>query len=167
MKLLKNKSFVIILAVAAVGIVAKNILLPIYLSARSPSYIKGNGEIKQQKEETIQEIGSVESEYAPVVDHDNIDWAHDYLRDPFIPMTMVVARPVSVEEIDASVVLGEGKLPIQDVLVAVVHDSGKALAVINDVIVGEGDYFDDYKVVKIGLDSVKLEGPNGNKTLGF
>ncbi len=163
MKFLKNKSFVVILAIAAVGIVAKNIILPLFHSAHLPSQIESNDEIKQQKEEVIQQIGFMKRKSASVADFNNIDWAHDYLRDPFMPITMVDAERVS----DTPVALDEEELPIQDVLVAVVHDSGKALAVINDIIVGEGDYYNDYKVIKIGLDSVELEGSDGNKILEF
>ncbi len=163
MKLLKNKIFVVILVIAAVGIVAKNIILPFFPSSRSPSRIENNEEIKQQKEEVFQQAEFMERMSAPVADFNNIDWAHGYLRDPFMPLSVVDAGTVT----DTPVALDEEKLPIQDVLVAVVHDSGKAFAVINDVIVGEGDRYDDYKVVKIGLDSVKLEGPDGNKMLEF
>ncbi len=159
MKLLKNKSFVVILAIAAVGIVANNIILPLF----PPSRIESSEEISNGEAEALHQIESMERETDQVADFKNIDWAHGYLRDPFMPLTMVDVETDS----DAPVVLDEEKLPVQDVLVAVVHDSGNALAVINDVIVGEGDYYDDYKVVKIGLDSVKLEGPDGNKTLEF
>jgi uncharacterized protein YabE (DUF348 family) len=97
----------------------------------------------------------MESESASVADFNNIDWAHDYLRDPFKIQTMV------------KVVIEEGEPPRYDVLVAVVQEPGKSLAVINDVIVGEGDYYEDFRVIKIGSDSVELEGPDGNKTLEF
>ncbi len=167
MKLLKNKFFVVILVIAAVGIVAKNIILPLMPSAHPLSRVERIEEVKQQKEEAFQQIESMESDSTPVADFNNIDWVHDYLRDPFMALTIMDAETVSVGENDAPVVSGEGKLPLQDVLVAVVHDSGKALAVINDVIVGEGDYYEDFRVIKIGSDSVELEGPDGNKTLEF
>ncbi len=157
----------VILAIVAAGIVAKNIILPLLPSAHPLSIIESNGERIQLKEEAFQQIETMESESDSVVDFNNMDWAHDYLRDPFMTSDMWDGRALSVGEIDAPVVSGEEKLPLQDVLVAVVHDSGKALAVINDVIVGEGDYYDDYKVIKIGLDSVKLEGPDGYKMLEF
>ncbi len=163
MKLLKSKSFVVFLAIVAVGIVTKNIILPLFPSSHPPSQIESSEEVEQQKEEVFQQIEFMEEKSVPIADFNNIDWAHGYLRDPFMEKTMVAVEAVN----DTLVVLDEEKLQIQDVLVAVVHDSGKALAVINDVIVGEGDYYDDYKVVKIGLDSVKLEGPDGNKTLEF
>lgn len=155
MKFLKSKSIVVILAIVAVGLVSKNIILPFFHSARPPSRIESNGEIKQQKEEVFQQIESMESKSASVADFNNIDWAHDYLRDPFKIQTMV------------KVVIEEGEPPRYDVLVAVVQEPGKSLAVINDVIVGEGDYYEDFRVIKIGSDSVELEGPDGNKTLEF
>ncbi len=155
MKFLRSKSIVVILALAAVGLVSKNIILPFFHSARPPSRIESNGEIKQQKEEVFQQIESMESKSASVADFNNIDWAHDYLRDPFKIQTMV------------KVVIEEGEPPRYDVLVAVVQEPGKSLAVINDVIVGEGDYYEDFRVIKIGSDSVELEGPDGNKTLEF
>jgi hypothetical protein len=155
LKFLRSKSIVVILALAAVGLVSKNIILPFFHSARPPSRIESNGEIKQQKEEVFQQIESMESESASVADFNNIDWAHDYLRDPFKIQTMV------------KVVIEEGEPPRYDVLVAVVQEPGKSLAVINDVIVGEGDYYEDFRVIKIGSDSVELEGPDGNKTLEF
>ncbi len=163
MKLLKNKLFVVILAIAAVGIVANNIILPLFPSSRPPSRIESSEEISNGEAEALQQTESMERETDQVADFNNIDWVHGYLRDPFMEKTIVDVEIVD----DAPVTLDEEKLPVQDVLVAVVHDSGNALAVINDVIVGEGDYYDDYKVVKIGLDSVKLEGPDGNKTLEF
>ncbi len=153
----------VILVIAAVGIVAKNIILPLFPSSSPPSLVEGSEETEQQKEDVFQQIEFMERMSAPVADFNNIDWVHVYLRDPFMPITKVDAWTVS----DTPVVLEEEKLPIQDVLVAVVHDSGKAFAVINDVIVSEGDRYDVYKVVKIGLDSVKLEGPDGDKMLEF
>ncbi len=157
----------VILAIVAVGIVAKNIILPLLPSAHPLSIIESNGERIQLKEEAFQQIETMESELDSVVDFNNMDWAHDYLRDPFMTSDMWNGMKLSVEKIGAPVVSGEEKLPLQDVLVAVVHDSGKALAVINDVIVGEGDYYEDFRVIKIGSDSVELEGPDGNKTLEF
>ena len=167
MKFLRSKSIVIILALAAVGLVSKNVILPFFHSAHPPSRIESSGEIKQQKEEVFQQIEYATGQSIPMNDFEKLGWAHDYLRDPFMAQTKVDTGSVSVEENNATVVSGEEKLSPQDVLVAVVHDSGKALAVINDVIVGEGDYYDDYKVIKIGLDSVKLEGPDGYKMLKF
>lgn len=167
MKFLKSKSIVIILVLAAVGLVAKNMILPLFHTKQPLSHVESDEEIDQQEGEFFQQIEYTTGKSIPMTDFEKLGWALDYVRDPFKIQTMLDAGTVSVEEIDASVVLDEGKLPLQDVLVAVVHESGKALAVINDVIVGEGDYYDDYKVIKIGLDSVKLEGPDGNKTLEF
>lgn len=167
MKLLRNKSFVIMLAIVAVGVVTKNIILPLFHSVRPSSRIENNGVTKELKGEVFQQIEPIENEYAEVADFNNMEWAHDYLRDPFRALTTGEAETVSVANTDASVDSGEGSLPIQDFLVAIVHESGRALAVINDVIVSEGDYYDDYKVIKIGFDSVKLEGPDGYKMLEF
>ncbi len=167
MKLLRNKSIVVILAVMAVGIVTRNIILPLFHSALPLAHIENNGKIPGQKEEPFQQIVSIESGSDTIANFDALDWADDYLRDPFIALTMADSGPVSVEKTDTSVALGRGKLPQQDILIAVVHESGKALAVINDVIVGVGDYYDEYKIITIGLDSVKLEGPDGYKTLEF
>ncbi len=167
MKFLKNKLIVVILALGAIGLFSKNIILPLFHTIQPLSQVESHEEIDQQEEEFFQQIEYTTGKSIPMTDLEKLGWAFDYVRDPFKIQTMMDTGAVSVEEIDASVVSGEEKLPQQDVLVAVVHDSGKALAVINDVIVGEGDYYDDYKVVKIGLDSVKLEGPDGNKTLKF
>ncbi|GAX62693.1 L-lactate dehydrogenase (FMN-dependent) and related alpha-hydroxy acid dehydrogenases [Candidatus Scalindua japonica] len=163
MKLLKNKFFVVILVISAVGIVANNILLPLFPSARYSSQTESGEEAEKLKEQIFHQIEFIEKKPDPVADFNNIDWAHGYLRDPFVKKTMMDVETVS----DTPVALVVQNSQIQDILFAVVHDSGKALAVINDVIVGEGDYYDDYKVVKIGLDSVKLEGPDGNKMLEF
>ena len=166
MKFLRSKSIVVILALGAVGLVSKNIILPFFHSALPPSRIESNGEIKRQKEEAFQQIESMESESASVADFNNIDWALDYVRDPFKARTMVDAETESVEKAETPVMEEEAP-PRYDVLVAVVQEPGKSLAVINDVIVGEGDYYEDFRVIKIGSDSVELEGPDGNKTLEF
>ncbi len=167
MKFLRNKSIVVILALGALGLVSKNIILPLFHTIQPLSHVESNEEIDKQEGELFQQIEYTTGKSIPMTDFEKLGWAFDYVRDPFKIQTMMDAGTVSVEEIDASVVSGEEKSPPQDVLVAVVHESGKALAVINDVIVGEGDYYKDYKVIKIGLDSVKLEGPDGNKTLEF
>ena len=163
MKLLKNKLFVIILAIAAVGMVARNIILPISPSERLSSRVESNEETEKRKDGVFKQVDSLENESAQVAEFNNIDWVQGYLRDPFKVLAVVDTEVVS----DAPVVIEEEELPIQDVLVAVVHDSGKALAVINDIIVGEGDFYEGYKVVKIDLDSVELASPDGNKTLEF
>ncbi len=163
MKLLKNKLFVIILCIAAVGIVARNLILPILHSERFSSRVESNEETEKIADGVLKQVASMENESATVADLNNIDWVQDYLRDPFKVLTVVDTEVVS----DAPIVIDEEELPIPDVLVAVVHDSGKALAVINDIIVGEGDFYEGYKVVKIDLDSVELASPDGNKTLEF
>ncbi len=167
MKFLRSKSIVIILALAAVGLVSKNIILPLFHTIRPLSQVEGNEEIDQQEGELFQQIESMESESASVADFNNIDWALDYVRDPFKARTMVDAETESVEKAETPVVPEEVAPPRYDVLVAVVQEPGKSLAVINDVIVGEGDYYEDFRVIKIGPDSVELEGPDGNKTLKF
>ena len=167
MKFLRNKSIVVILALGALGLVSKNIILPFFHTIQPLSHVESNEGIDQQEGEFFQQIEYTTGKSIPMNDFEKLGWALDYVRDPFKIQTMMDAGAVSVEEIDASVLSGEVKLPLQDVLVAVVHESGKALAVINDIIVGEGDYYDDYKVIKIGLDSVKLAGPDGNITLEF
>ncbi len=163
MKILKNKNFVIILAIAAVGIVAKNIVLPLFYSAHSSSHVESNEETEMKIDEAFKHVDPVVKESAPVADFSNIDWAQGYLRDPFRALTVADTEILK----DTPSVTEEEELTRQDVLFAVVHDSGKALAVINDVIVGEGDRYDGYKVIKIGLDSVELVSPDGNIKLEF
>ena len=167
MKLLRNKSLVLVLAIVAVGLVTKNTILTLFHSEQPSSLIESYEEIEPQMEEDIQFRKSIGNKSASIADFKNIGWAHDYSRDPFKPQAIVEASRESTEKTDTPVVLDKEELPPPDVLIAVVHDSGNALAVINDVIVGEGDYYYGHKVIKIGLDSVKLEGPDGDKTLEF
>ncbi len=163
MKLLKNKLFVIILAIAAVGIVARNIILPLFPSAHSSSHVEINEETEMRIDGAFKQVDPMVNESAQVAEFNNIDWAKDYLRDPFKELAVVGTEIAK----DTTAVIEEEEVPIQDVLFAVVHDSGKALAVINDVIVCEGDRYDGYKVIKIGLDSVELASPDGNIKLEF
>ncbi len=155
MKYLRSKSIVVILALAAVGLVSKNMILPFFYTIRPLSQVEGNEEIDQQGKEFFQQIEYTTGKSTPKADFEKLGWVFDYVRDPFKNQTMV------------EVVMEEGEPPRYDVLVAVVQEPGKSLAVINDVIVGEGDYYENFRVIKIGSDSVELEGPDGNKTLEF
>lgn len=153
----------VILVFVAVGIVTKNVILPFLPSERHTMSVDSDEETIENDEDTFEEFGFMGNGSGSVADFNKIDWALDYLRDPFMndPGTS------SDEKLDAWAASGENELTLQDVLVAVVHESGTAFAVINDVIVGEGDYYYDYRVLQIGLDSVKLEGPGGYKILEF
>ncbi len=164
MKFLRSKSIVIILALAAVGLVSKNILLPFFHTVRPLSQVEGNEEIDQQEGELFQQIEYTTGKFSQMTDFGELSWAVNNIRDPFKSQTMVYVETESVEKAETPVVPEE---PRYDVLVAVLKESGKSLAVINDVIVGEGDYYEDFRVIKIGTDSVELEGPDGNKTLKF
>ncbi len=164
MKFLRNKLIVVIMALGAVGLVSKNIILPLFHTTQPLSYAEGDEEIDMQEGELFQPFGDTTEKSIPMTDFTKLDWSLDYIRDPFKIQTMLDADTESAE---TPVVLEEVALPRQDVLVAVVQEPGKNLAVINDVIVGEGDYYEDFRVIKIGSDSVELEGPDGNKTLEF
>ena len=168
MKFLRSKSIVVILLLAAaVGLVSKNIILPFFHTTRPLSQVESNEEIDRQEGEFFQQIEYTTGKSIPMTDFEKLGWALDYVRDPFKIQTVVGTEIESVEKAETPVVM-EGRETLRyDVLVAVVQEPGKSLAVINDVIVGEGDYYYDYKVIKIGLDSVELEGQDGNKTLEF
>ena len=167
MKFLRNKSIVVILALGALGLVSKNIILPFFHTIQPLSHVESNEGIDQQEGEFFQQIEYTTGKSIPMTDFEKLGWPLDYVRDPFKIQTMVGTEIESVEKAETPVVMEGGETLRYDVLVAVVQEPGKSLAVINDVIVGEGDYYYDYKVIKIGLDSVELEGPDGNKTLEF
>ncbi len=155
MKFLRNKLIVVILALGALGLVSKNIILPLFHTIRPLSHVESNKEIDQREGEFFQQIEYTTGKPIQMTDFEKLGWDFDYVRDPFKIQTM------------AEVVMEEGESPRHDVLVAVVQEPGKSMAVINDVIVGEGDYYEDFKVIKIGSDSVELKGPYGNKMLEF
>lgn len=167
MKFLRNKSIVIIMALAAVGLVSRNIILPLFHTIQPLSHVESDEEIDQMEENPFQRIEYMTGKSIPMADFKKLGWVTDYERDPFMTQTTVDARTESAGNAETPVVPGEGELPRPHVLVAVVQEPGKSLAVINDVIVGEGDYYEDFMVIKIDSDSVVLEGPNGNKTLRF
>jgi hypothetical protein len=167
LKLLRNKSIVIIMALAAVGLVSRNMILPLFHTIQPLSHVESDEEIAQREGNPFQPIEYMTGKSITMADFKNLGWATDYERDPFMAQTTVDASKESVENADTQVVPGEGEHPRPYVLVAVVQEPGKSLAVINDIIVGEGDYYEDFMVIKIDSDSVVLEGPNGNKTLRF
>jgi hypothetical protein len=180
--------FVGFLAIAAMGIVSKNILWPIYQmmvprSAAAPKQVKKIVPI-------VVEEAKVEADIQ-AADLKNIGWTFGLKRDPFRnpkapakevePMAKAEVlkeefsgvlesvdaaakeEPESTEEEKAPPVSFENS----NNLVAVMLDAGERLAVINDVIVSEGDYFKDYQVMEISQDAVLFKGPDGTKKLEF
>ena len=104
MKFLRSKSIVVILLlVAAVGLVSKNIILPFFHTIQPLSHVESNEGIDQQEGEFFQQIEYTTGKSIPMNDFEKIGWALDYVRDPFKIQTMMDAGAVSVEEIDASV----------------------------------------------------------------
>lgn len=164
MKFLRNKLIVVILALGAVGLVSKNIILPLFYTIRPLSHVENGEEIDKQEGDLFQQIELATGKSTPMTDFEKLGWALDYVRDPFKIQTMLDSE---TESSDTPVVLEEAIPQRHDVLVAVVQEPGKNLAVINDVIVTEGGYYKDFRVIKVGPDSIELEGPDGNKSLGF
>ncbi len=167
MKFLRNKLIVVILALGALGLVSKNIILPLFHTIQPLSQVESNEEIDQQEEEFFQLIEYTTGKSIPITDYEKLSWAIDYVRDPFKIQTMLDVETESAENAETPVVLKKKEPPRYDILVAVVQEPDKSLAVINDVIVGEGDYYEDFRVFKICSDSVELKGSFGNKTLEF
>lgn len=168
MKFLKNKAFVGVLALVAIGYVSKNIILPLFHSMMPPSRMERKGEIIQQKEDIIQQIGPMAGKSILLTDFEKLGWVLDYARDPFkIEKLQMKAEKGPIEDKETPVALEEGDKSRNYTLVAVIEEPGKRLAVINDVIVGEGDYYQDYEIIKISSDSVVLKGPGGHKKLEF
>lgn len=168
MKLLKNTAFVGVLALVAIGFVTKNIILPLFKPNRPPSHVVHKEEITQKKEIDIQQIESIVEQSLPVADFEKLGWVFDYARDPFkIKTFQLEAEAGPVVEEEKPVVVNIEDKTRNYALIAVVEEPGKRLAVINDAIVGEGDYYEDYEVIKINSDSVVLKGPGGQKKLEF
>ena len=167
MKFLRNKLIVVILALGALGLVSKNMILPLFYTIQPLSHVESDEEIDQQEDEFFQQFENTIGKSIPITDFEKLGWAIDYVRDPFKIQTMVDAETESVENAETPVVLEKKEPPRYGVLVAVLQEPGKSLAVINDVIVCEGDYYEDFRVIKIGSDSVELKGPDENKTLEF
>ncbi len=167
MKYLRSKAIVAILVLAAVGLVLKNIILPIFYSGRPPSSVERKAEgiqkqggISQIKKEIIQQVETMTGESLPVADIENLGWVIKYARDPFnSQMHQEEVKLRSNRKQKQQRPLTEG---IYRKLVGVVEEPGKNLAVINDVIVGVGDYYEDYEVIMINSDSVELKGPDGS-----
>ncbi len=169
MKFLRNKLIVVIIALAAIGLVANNIILPLFPTTIPLSHVEGDEEIDPQEGGFFQQFEDSTEKPGPMADLEKIGWVLDYARDPFKIRTLLDAEVESVVEEKAPVALGEVAPPLSphDVLFAIVHEPGKSIAVINDVIVSEGDDYGNFKVITIGEDFVELEGRLGNKTLEF
>lgn len=170
MKLLKNTAFVGVLALVAIGFVTKNIILPLFKSSRPPSRVVYKEEITQKKGIDIQQIESIVGGTLPVADFEQLGWVLDYARDPFKIKTLLLEAeqgPEPVVEEEKPVIVDIEDKTRNYALIAVVGEPGKRLAVINDAIVSEGDYYQDYEVIKINSDSVVLKGPGGQKKLEF
>lgn len=167
MKLLKNKAFVGVLALVATGLVVKS-LMPLFLSTRLPSISESKGEIVQHEEDISEQTGSMAVKSIPLTDFEKLGWVLDYARDPFkIEKLLMKAGTGTIEDKETPVALEKDDKLRSYTLVAVLEEPGKRLAVINDVIVGEGDYYEDYEVLKINSNSVVLKGPSGHKKLEF
>ncbi len=183
MKLLKNTGFVVFLAVAALGIVSKNILWPIYEMFMPLIPV----ELKEKK--NVPKLVETETAvYTSKADLKNIGWVLEIERDPFVtrkPREEIepVEEKEEEEELDVleeyieemvedakkPVVVEKTRVPFEkrNRLVAVMLESDDHYAVINDAIVNEGDNYEGYKVLKINPNSVELQGPDGMIKLKF
>ena len=175
MKLLRSKAFVVVLVLAAVGLILKNIMPPLFFPKRPISRvehkednIQKKGGFFQKKKEIFRQVEALTGESLPVTNIEKLGWAIEYAKDPFKIQTLQVeAETASIEKIKASGAPVEEARPRSYTLVGVVEESGKILAVINEMIVGVGDYYEDYEVIKIDSDSIELKGPNGYIKLEF
>jgi hypothetical protein len=168
LKFLKNKFIVIILVIVAIGFISKNIILPVIHSMRFKSRLASNSELIEQEDDLFEQDKYIPREFLSSADYKKLTWVMNYTRDPFMAHALHKEPGVLLENTGKRQFnTEEEKQSLIDTLVAIVKESGISFAVINNTIVGVGDYYKDYRIIRIDSDSVILKGPNGYKKLEF
>ncbi|KHE93193.1 MAG: hypothetical protein K8F52_08395 [Candidatus Scalindua rubra] len=168
MKFLKNKFIVIILVIVAIGFVSKNIILPVIHSMRLKSRLANNSELIEQENYIFEQDEYMPRKFLSSADYKKLTWVMNYTRDPFVAHALHKEHEVPLENTGKRQFnTEEEKQSLIDTLVAIVKESGISFAVINNVIVGVGDYYKDFRIISIDSDSVILQGHNGYKKLEF
>lgn len=161
MGLLKSKIVVGALALMAVGVVFKNIVLPIFGSFQTPT---ATVELFSAPELSV----GASAVAAPKTELKDLAWILDIKKDPFktiqhlpdriIKPVLRKARPGKAKKVEKKQ---------RYTLVGVVVEPDRRFAVINDEVVAEGDRYKGYEVVKIDKDSVLLKRRDSYRTLRF
>lgn len=192
MKIFKSKIFVFILVAAAFGLIFKNVVAPIMFKPGSK-----RARISQSKGTLTPEKLTVEDNLpvADIANLSwPVEYKRDPFQDPDIELakkqkkdeeeTLILkeqekrriqdeerARAIAASVEDTSVPGEKVNTTVfieeEIIISAVMIDSGRKFAVIDDEIVSEGDTFREYRVVEITSDSVFLEGPNGIRELKY
>ena len=161
MGLLKSKIVVGVLALIAVGVVFKNIVLPIFGSFETET-----AAVKLFSAPALS--GGASAVAAPKTQLKDLAWILDIKKDPFKTIQHLPDR--IVKSVLRKARPGKAK-PVKKkqayTLVGVVVEPDGRFAVINDEVVAEGDRYKGYEVVKIDKDSVLLKGRDSYRTLRF
>ncbi len=157
MKIFKNPVFVGILAVIALAVVFNNIIKPIFFKGGGKQAVKN---VRNSKPAVAKEKAVKPEAVQGKIDYDNVGWAESFVRDPF-KLEALAEELARVEEAEKK------RTRRIDTLTAVIVEPGVRLAVINNKIVGLGESYFEFKVLRISSGMVLLEGPEGNKKLTF
>lgn len=165
MGLLKSKIVVGALALIAVGVVFKNVVLPIFGFFETTA-----APVKLFSAPALSVSASAVA--APKTQLKDLAWILDIKKDPFKTIQHLPDRIVKSVLRKARPKSRPGKAkPVKKeqefTLVGVVVEPDGRFAVINDEVVAEGDRYKGYEVVKIHKDSVLLKGRDSYRTLRF
>ncbi len=97
-----------------------------------------------------------------------VNFPESISRDPFALVKAYEDAHVAMSTPAGSLPTAPPVVPIGEFhLQGVSMAQGQSLAVINDMMVAEGEVIDGHRVVRISTDRVVLEGPDGTTELGF
>ncbi|MGR3178349.1 MAG: hypothetical protein ACUZ8E_09875 [Candidatus Anammoxibacter sp.] len=193
MKLLKSKGIVGVLVVVAIGFVAKNVLLPL-LDLKGGKGDSSSIQTENIRNDISPvPVAPKTSDPAPLAVLDGVGWFLDSKRDPFKDVSAIdevavvsnstlendepveAAEPVVIEpepviidlnQLLETIVIDEDVVVDSNlILEGIMIEPGKRFAVINGEIVTEGDDYEDYKVIRIYRNLVRLKGSNGYQSL--